>query len=794
VSELPLSLSGDDASEVRQVDHLAQQGASGVRPLIDRLTHPSWAVRRAVVAALARIGTPAVEPLCRLILTRRDHEDRLAAAVDALAASRGDADAEVIALAATDHPAPVVCDAAQILGRRKSLAGVPTLERLTRHSDDNVAVAAVEALGRIGSGAGADALMAMVASRAFFRTFPAIEVLGRSGDPRVVPLLIELLDDPLYAMEAARALGMTGDTRAVAPLVALLQLAHESLVRAIAVALAELHRREQQRFGSAALVEQPIASPAHGALIGRLLLGALADADEPEQAAIALLLGWRVSQENAVALFDLLAGAPAVSQVALASLRRLGRAIDPLLAARLGHANSAQRLTLLPLVSGRSTGLDNVSLCLEDFDPAVRTAACEALARSGDTARVGALFRLLGDEDVGVAQAASAAIQSLGSPETERLALQAAVSPDARVRRAGLRIVSYFGYPNGLAPLLAALEDSDDKLRDVAIAGLVYFDDARALAALLSAAQHESPKTRAAAVRALGHAQPGAQTHACLLQALRDTDAWVRYYACQSLGKLRDDAATDAIVALVDDPAGQVRVAVIDALAQMQSDAAAQALERAAASSNADVRRAALVGLGVARRPASVPALIDALSAPDPATRLVALSALAGFDAPPVLPALRRAAGDADLSVASAAIGFLGNLPGPPATDTLIELLDRPGLREAAITALARPIEGRVGGILAALENHAGAAHWLVAALARMGRADADAALVAALKAPSAHARRAAAGALAERRTPDASSALAAAATDDLDPEVRRIALMALAALQAEPPGNTGNK
>jgi HEAT repeat protein len=682
----------------------------------------------------------------------------------------------------------VVCDAAQILGRRKSLPGVPTLERLTRHTDDNVAVAAVEALGRIGSGAGAEALMALVATRSFFRTFPAIDVLGKSGDARVVPLLIELLDDPLYAREAARALGMAGDTRAVVPLVALLQLAHESLVRAIAVALADLHRRELQRFGSAALVEQPIASPVHGPLIGRLLLGALAEADEPEQAAIAELLGWRPSHETAAALFDLLGAAQPVAQAALSSLRRLGRAIDPQLAARLGHAGSAQRLVLLPLVTGRSIGLDSVSACLEDPDPAVRTAACEALARSGDTGHVAPLFDRLGDEDLRVAQAALAAIQSLGSAETERLALQAAVSADARVRRAGLRIISYFGYPKGLAPLLDALGNSDEKLRDVAIAGLAYFEDAQALAALLGAARHDSPGTRAAAVRALGHAHLGAETRACLHAALRDADAWVRYYACQSLGKLHDDSATDAIVALVDDPAGQVRVAVIDALAQMRSDAAAQALERASASSNADVRRAALVGLGVARRPASLSVLIDALSAPDAATRLVALSALAGFDAPPVLAGLRRAATDADAGVASAAIGFLGSLPGPAATDALIELLDMPALREQAVAALARPIEGRVGGILAALENRAAVASWLVAALARMGRADADAALVAALKAPAVTARRAAAGALAERRTPDARSALSAAATDDLDPEVRRIALMALAALEAESP------
>src|SRR5690606_37389553 len=120
---------------------------------------------------------------------------------------------------------------------------------LSTHDDDNVAVGAIEALGRIGGTQTVAALIAAVESKHFFRTFPAIDALGRTGDARAVQPLAGLLADPLYALEAARALGRTGQESAIAPLAGLLGRAPDALVRATAVALAELRERYEARFG-----------------------------------------------------------------------------------------------------------------------------------------------------------------------------------------------------------------------------------------------------------------------------------------------------------------------------------------------------------------------------------------------------------------------------------------------------------------------------------------------------------------------------------------------------------------
>ncbi|MDB4969437.1 MAG: lyase HEAT-like repeat protein [Myxococcales bacterium] len=779
----PLTLSKEDAERVREIERLAQLGAASVEALGGHLDDPSWAVRRAVVGALARIGRPSVAMLCQLLRTRRDNEARLAAAVDALAAARGEIDDAIIALAADEGANPaLLCDAAQILGRRKSAVAVPTLERLALHPDDNVGVSAIEALGRVGGGAGLETVAKILERGNFFRSFPAIEVLGGSGDRRAVEPLLAALDKPLFAGEAVRALGHVGDERAVPALTALLRNGDDAFVRAAALGLVELQQRQHEQLGAADAVERALEEYESRELAGQRLRHCLTAADPSEQVAICQVLGWLRSEEALPALFALLLDEGPVAAAAVVVLQRFGRAIDPQLRVALAAGSSAERTRLLPLVAGRGAGLEEVTACLADPDASVRAAACDALARTGDPTPVAQLFQLLDDADPRVAQAATAAIQSLGSAETEKLALAASGSNRPAVRRAALRVIAYFGYRSGLDALLAAMNEPDDRLRDAAIAGLAFIEEPRALDALLAGAVHTSPKTRVAAMRALGQTSPAdARVARVLVAALSDGEAWVRYYAVQSLGKLGDRSAVDVIVRLLGDPAGQVRVAVVDALAQLQTPAAFAALLEAARSADHDVQRSAVVGLGLSKRTEALPLIVEATRAADAATRLVALSALCQFDAPPVVPALRRAANDDDESVRSAAFGFLGARADTEATHALVGLLAQPRDRQATIAALGQGVAGRIPAILAALEDASGeVATVLVGALARAPGAAGEAALVAALAIDNVEVRRAAASALAFSHSFAALEALAVAAHHDADPEVRRICSLAL--------------
>jgi HEAT repeat protein len=770
-----LALTPAEQQRLVEAQRLAQSGAGGVDSLLSMLNDASWAVRRAVVGALAELGPFSVGPLCATLRTQRDQEARIAATVDALVQNRADVLQEVSELARHADPA-VAADAAQILGRRRHSGAVPILSGLVTHADDNVAVAAIEALGRIGGPSAVESLIQAVQSGNFFRVFPAIDVLGRTGDPRAIAPLAALLQQPMYLLESARALGKTAQAAAVAALVPLLSLPSESTQRVGALALAELHARHRERYGSDEAPAAVLRSKASAGVAERLVRG-LSNASPEECEAIALILGVIGGDAAASALTGLLDPAEgATAQAAASALERLGRDSELHVAEALRQGSSARRQVLLPIVTSAELSAAVVE-CLSDPEPRVRSLACEALARTGAAQHASALFARLADESAQVVQAATAAIQALGSVETQRLALQAARDPNPAVRRSSLRILGYFAFPEALPVLTAAVSEPDPRLAEVALSGLAYMELPEALDVLLSAARSPLERTRRASLRALGQ---GTWKEPSVVERLRagleDSDAWTRYYACQAAGRLALAELTPALARLLGDEAGQVRVAAVEALAQLPSEGALEALCRVAEGTDEDLRRAALIGLGIARRPEGLSRLLDATRSADAATRLVAISALAENAGPQGIGALAQAARDEDENVRAAALGFLSTDADPAATDILLELSSVGSDRERFVELLARPSPGRVSALRARLAMaDEEQANLCCSLLARLRTPEAAEALLGAIARGSVLTRKAAAVALASLRTPEAVGAVQRAAEHDEDARVRQI-------------------
>ncbi len=775
----PPTRSAQDATTHDAVSGLITAGAAGLTGLLEMLSHPSWIVRREVIAGLAALGDLAVPALCASLHSERTNETRIAATVDTLVASAGDADAAVMAMADDPDPA-VVADVAQILGRRRSPRSLVTLIALTRHADDNVAVAAIEALGRVGGRSAVDALVACIESTQFFRVFPAIDVLGRSGDPRAVAPLAALLRDPRCVFEAARALGRTADRAAVGPLAALLVSGSDASVRVAATALVELAAVHAERYGIALPIEEMLTGTATDAAVRRVVQ-CLNNADALEREALCHVLGGLRESACLPALLRMLEAQPEVATAAAQALQKLGRAADVAFLDALARGGSLSRQVLLPLV-GQAHASGAVLACLTDSDPIVRARACDALARIGDASVVSRVFVLLEDDNPRVVHAASGAIQALGSNETERLLLSAARSEHVGVRRAALRLLASFGFEAALAVFSDSVNDDDFRVREAAISGLAFLEHPDARTLLLATTAHSDPRLRGVAMRALGQSAPDASVHRALLNALADQDPWVRYYACQALGKLRVDAAAEPMAKLLSDEAGQVRVAAVEGLSHLRDDASLAALRKAAQSSDADVERAALLGLSLAQDLASLPVLLSACASPDSATRLVALSAAAAFASEQVLPTLATLARDADEGVRTAALGFLSTRPEREASRILIDLLRDATKREPILRALAAYVEARVPALLFALEDADDElAPLLSASLSRLQHSNAIAALFQALRLPKPPARKAAVTTLAAIGSREAYAAIAQLAASDPDPEVRRICALSLA-------------
>ena len=772
----PLRLSAGDAARVDEISRLAKDGA--VEELVGLLAEPSWAVRRAVVSSLARTSS-AVDLLCAVLVGERTSEAVLAAAVDALSASRGDADDAVLRLITEGQSAAVLCDAAQILGRRKSTRAVAALAQLLASGDENVAAAAAEALGRIGGTGTVEPLILAVESREFFRTFPAISPLGHSGDPRAVPPLVALLSEPLYSADAAEALGYTAHLTAVPPLVALLVNVDDALVRGAAGALTRLRPDQETRFDEA--LRKGTADATFATAARSRLRACIRGGRPSEKIALSVVLGWLQDDSAIAELVELFREKGEDVGAIGAALGALGPLAEPRLLQAVREGDSAQRLRFMILIKPRRAALSVFVACLDDAEARVRALACQALARIGDVTVVPALFRLLGDANAHASQSAVAAIQSLGCLETKALALEGALSSDRYRRRASLRIIAYFGFPEGLDVMVEAMSDPDDRIRDAAIYGLPFIEDPRALTLLLAASESAAPRTRASAMRALGQTTDQGAVPGALRRGVRDDDAWVRYYACQALGRLAVGAALGDVIALMDDPAGQVRVAAIEAMAKLGDGQATAVLDGACGSPDPDIRRAAILGLGGSKRAEALAILLREVCSKDSATRLYALSALAEIDSDRATEALARATLDPDLMVKSAAIGFLSARSGPKATRWLIaQLLDEQG-KTGALAALQNPVAGRIDEILVALQTgESPLTPLLIGALARMHSPAGQAAIEMAFAFDNVHSRRSAALALTALDSPESRALLEGAKLADPDDEVRRICTAAL--------------
>jgi HEAT repeat protein len=190
-------------------------------------------------------------------------------------------------------------------------------------------------------------------------------------------------------------------------------------------------------------------------------------------------------------------------------------------------------------------------------------------------------------------------------------------------------------------------------------------------------------------------------------------------------------------------------------------------------------RRAALAGIGGTKERSFLSILLDASQAEDTATRLVAVSSLAAYGDPQAVERVGEVArNDLDLSVKTAAIELLGESSSPPATVALIELLASSAVRPRAVHALSRHAKSRVSHVVAALADASGeVAEALVTVLLALPQGSAEPVLIETLKLSNDPARRAAVRALRFAFDTELSrQALARAASQDADPEVRRVA------------------
>jgi HEAT repeat protein len=749
------------------------------------LRDENWKVRRAAVEGLSRHAHR--DMLAALLNALRDEHHNfnvLSSALSLLATSAVDVTGPLTELLGADDP-DLRIQAALALGEQHHLAGIDALIGALADPDPNVRFHAVEALGRLRAADAVDALAAIAEGEDFFLAFPAVDALAQIGDPRAAPRLAPLLSRAELAEPVAEALGDLGGAEVVRPLVEALNANGPAVP--IARALAQLHRRYEERYGGGEYVTAEFQGAVRPVGAQRLV-DAVSGAPRPDMRALVTILGWLRGPAIERALTRLLGQAAVRSEVIEAVVRQDAGIVD-LLVEQLSAEDLETQLAAVAALGRLGDRRATPALVpLLDRDRDVAVAASAALARIGDPAAFEALVPLLGSGDATVRQAAIGALNSLGHPDMASRIVALLQSPDPLLRESAVRIAGYFGYRECVAAVMACCDDPIEGVRRAAIEHLPFLDDPRALPRLEAALRDQAPKVRAVAVQALAQVDR-TDARRPLLDATLDRDAWVRYYAARSLGELRDSAAVPRLGELArDDAAMHVRIAALEAVGTIDGATAVDVLLPHAEHEHAELAAAALRGLGRVSDARAAAALLSALRSTDPARRVAAVAGLGLQASPAAVEALEwTAVADADDGVSCAAIDALSALArrtdggADAAVRALIAITAEPARYDRAVSTLAGLPHHRIPPVAAGLRHgQPGVRRAVIAALSGMQHPDASSGIRVALDDEDAGVREAAVTALDRLGARGIGRKLSAMARDDASLAVRRAAAAAL--------------
>jgi tetratricopeptide (TPR) repeat protein len=538
--------------------------------------------------------------------------------------------------------------AAEELARLGTHGLKPLLEALADDGDVSQQRIAVAVLGYLGNTGAAQPLLRLAAQTpAENRQRPggvssllpvldwdvrvdALVAAGRLGDPRIIPALSELIEHREVAMReaAAFALGRTADRRAAAPLASALDDRRDS-VQVLAC------------LGLAAVGTRPVDP----------LLAALADPGRSDtaRAACAFALGVLGDRRAVPVLIEVLAqGNDEAQRLAAWSLGKLEdrRALPALLGAFFAKRAAVRDATAWALqrVAGVRpageapaapwTGLLDYPMRHGKFDAeaAVRAlpgplpapelvprliAGHESDIASGIKSAIGRhrdhIVRVLRDLDArdgGIAlgplttglDRAPAAQQEPTRQALERIgsALLPQLEPlgqhrDPEVRALAVSVLAKIGAPAARATLQTALHDRSIAVRQAAMrAGAHYAlrrpQDAPGLVAeVVARLQAPAWQERVAAAAALGHYGPHGDS-AALVRALSDPQSFVREAAAAALGQLGAQSAVPALLQATSDPSVHVRVAAVRSLISIGDPRAHDRLQELRRSTSEDSR------------------------------------------------------------------------------------------------------------------------------------------------------------------------------------------------------------
>lgn len=227
------------------------------------------------------------------------------------------------------------------------------------------------------------------------------------------------------------------------------------------------------------------------------------------------------------------------------------------------------------------------------------------------------------------------------------------------VRAQLITLLGVLPSPTACAVLVELLAESDPILRE-AVTQACIVAGAPALDSLREALHSPNERIRSRAGEVL--TAFGGSAIATAIAALDGPDGGQRATAAHTLGSLRADQATDALIQRLGDSERAVRVAVAHALGRIATPAAIDALRLRATDPDAELRASVAQALGATRDPALLDTLLPLLDDGDEAVRAAVARALSLLGDASAIPALQQHRTDPDIWVQNAVVAALRTL------------------------------------------------------------------------------------------------------------------------------------
>jgi HEAT repeat protein len=509
--------------------------------------------------------------------------------------------------------------AVQALSRIGAPKSIPLLLNLLNHPEENVVLAAIEALGELHADDAVPRLMESLHGSVWKR-FAVVRTLGLIGDTRAIDALLPLRSDAMLMEPVVEALGNIGSQRGLDPLAEL--LVNPAACRIRENILMAIHRILMKNRNA------------------RLTFPAGVDATE-----LHAWLGETVGSEEA--------GTAEVAASAILSLRLSGlypevlRAVQrhqdqPWVAACL-QRHQAEISAALPeilrtadvqvlcaiLESGafRREAIPTVVDLLDHSNRRIVRAACVALGNAQIRETVPRLIDLFRGSSRQLREAAAESLSRMPSDALGELRADLDRSCDTTRLIAALEVVARARCENLSRPVHRLLSDVRARVREAAMQTIGRLNAALG-DELLNLYDDPDPKVVVAAFTASVKLQD--RSAVPRLIALADNPGPVRYHAIRALGRLGDPSAAQPLRECYDSAAMHEKLEIIQALVRILPQWIVPYLKQVYYKSDLDLRRAAARGMVRIPDALSVDDLAGMASDQDWSIRGIAAGALPG--------------------------------------------------------------------------------------------------------------------------------------------------------------------